>query len=52
MCRCAAGQIGCVELLLRAGSTFSLENDFGETAADLATAAGHQEAFVRMLRSE
>jgi ankyrin repeat protein len=35
------GHASTVTLLLAAGAKASVKNDFGETAADLATAKGH-----------
>eukprot|EP01047_Picozoa_sp_COSAG01_P064079 COSAG01_NODE_8418_length_2789_cov_3.000000_2_plen_231_part_00 len=43
---CHAGQIGSVELLLRAGCDIHAENAVGETAADLAAAAGYRDELL------
>jgi hypothetical protein len=46
---CHAGQIGSVELLLRAGCDIHAENAVGETAADLAAAAGYRDELLVVL---
>ena len=47
---CHAGEIGSVELLLRAGCDINVENAVGETAADLATTAGYRDDLIDALR--